>query len=346
MRSSRLVLLTAATLLLTALVVPCRAARAQASKVMASDADMLNNPGGVQLLHLLKGTPVYVGPAQGEWVPATIDGWIISNALHDDTRGGFDLSVSLAGGTTLRKAAGGAPLASVRLGALFKRIEAKDGWTRVRRTGWIPVAAVAASSANSSPAAHAAPPSPQRVAAPPPPPPQRAVPPPPAPAPVPTTSVVAGATLSSEPEGAVLTTLESPMRADVLEHRTGWTHVRFDAWVRDASLSTQAPGGITGADVRAAPDKYVGQTVEWTIEVLGIAEADELRPELPAGQPYLLARGPLPETGFLYVAITKEEADTLHRLEPLARIRIRATIRAGRSRFLPTPVLNFVRRLD
>jgi hypothetical protein len=157
---------------------------------------------------------------------------------------------------------------------------------------------------------------------------------------------VAGATLSSEPEGAVLTTLESPMRADVLEHRNGWTHVRFDAWVRDASLSTQAPGGITGADVRAAPDKYVGQTVEWTIEVLGIAEADELRPELPAGQPYLLARGPLPETGFLYVAITKEEADTLHRLEPLARIKIRATIRAGRSRFLPTPVLNFVRRLD
>jgi hypothetical protein len=33
-------------------------------------------------------------------------------------------------------------------------------------------------------------------------------------------------------------------------------------------------------------------------------------------------------------------------MEPLAKVRIRATIRAGRSRFLPTPVLTFVRRLD
>ena len=163
----------------------------------------------------------------------------------------------------------------------------------------------------------------------------------------PITNVAAGSGLFAEPGGSVAATLEAPLRADVLEHKNGWSHVRIDAWVRDASVGTaQTPGGITGADVRAAPDKYVGQTVEWNIEVLGIQKADELRPELPAGQPYLLARGPLPETGFLYIAITNDEADILHRLQPLAKIKIRATIRAGRSRFLPTPVLNFVRRLD
>ena len=117
-------------------------------------------------------------------------------------------------------------------------------------------------------------------------------------------------------------------------------------FTRSRSATRRHLAGITAAEIRAAPEKYVGQTVEWTIQVLGIQKADDLRPELPAGQPYLLARGPLPETGFVYVAITNEDADVFRRLQPLAQIKIRATIRAGRSRFLPTPVLNFVRRLD
>jgi hypothetical protein len=80
--------------------------------------------------------------------------------------------------------------------------------------------------------------------------------------------------------------------------------------------------------------------------VLAVREADDLRPELPKGQPYVLARGPLPETGFVYLAVPAAEAATFRRMEPLAEVRVRATIRAGRSRFLPTPVLTFVRRLD
>jgi hypothetical protein len=303
--------------------------RAQVPRVVGADADLLKAPGGIQLLHVLKGTSLAVGPAKGAWLPATIDGWIIENALRDDKRDGFDVSVSLTAGTTLRSRPAGAPMASVRLGALFERVEVKGGWTHVRRTGWIPAAAIAVASAVTAP------------------------PLPPIAAPVaalpvtPLTSIAAGSGVSGQPGGSIVATLEAPMHADVLDHRNGWSHVRIDAWVRDAALGTaQTPAAITGADIRAAPDKYVGQTVEWNIEVLGIQKADELRPELPAGQPYLLARGPLPETGFLYVAITNDEAEILHRLEPLAKIKIRATIRAGRSRFLPTPVLNFVRRLD
>ena len=301
----------------------------QAVRTLTGEADLLKAPGGIQLLHLLKGTPVSVGTANGAWLPATVDGWIVESAMHDDKRDGFDVSVALAAGTTLRAKAGGAPLASARLGALFQRVEVKGGWVHVRRTGWIPTAAIVAASVVTPPPPAAAPPAP------------------PAAIKVPSTSILAGSGLSMQPGGPVVATLEAPVSGDVVEHRNGWAHVRVDAWVRDAALGTaQSPGGITGADVRAAPEKYVGQTVEWTIEVLGIEKADELRPELPEGQPYLLARGPLPETGFLYVAITSEEAETLHRLEPLAKIKIRATIRAGRSRFLPTPVLNFVRRLD
>jgi hypothetical protein len=328
MRNPRVTVLNAAAAALVVLTGHIVSAQAPVPRVVGTETDLLKAPGGTQLLHLLKGTSLMAGPAKGAWLPATIDGWIIETALRDDKRDGFDVSVSLTAGTTLRARPAGAPLASARLGALFQRVETRGGWAHVRRTGWISAAAIAVASAP------AAPPS-GSVAA-----------PPPAPA-APITTVAPGSGLFAELGGSVAATLEAPLRADVLEHRNGWSHVRIDAWVHDAAVGTaQTPGGITGADVRAAPDKYVGQTVEWNIEVLGIQKADELRPELPAGQPYLLARGPLPETGFLYIAITNEEADILHRLQPLAKIKIRATIRAGRSRFLPTPVLNFVRRLD
>jgi len=327
MRNTRVTVVNAAAAALMVLSGHVASAQAPVPRVVGAETDLLKAPGGTQLLHLLKGTSLLAGPANGAWTPATIDGWIIETALRDDKRDGFDVSVSPTAGTTLRARPAGAPLASARLGALFQRVETRGGWTHVRRTGWIAATAIAAASAPAAPTS-------APVAA-------------PVPAAAAITTVAPGSGLFAELGGSVAATLEAPLRADVLEHKNGWSHVRIDAWVRDAAVGTaQTPGGITGADVRAAPDKYVGQTVEWNIEVLGIQKADELRPELPAGQPYLLARGPLPETGFLYIAITNEEADILHRLQPLAKIKIRATIRAGRSRFLPTPVLNFVRRLD
>ena len=52
------------------------------------------------------------------------------------------------------------------------------------------------------------------------------------------------------------------------------------------------------------------------------------------------------ETGFVYLAVPAAEAAAFRAMEPLSEVRVRATIRAGRSRFLPTPVLDLVRRLD
>lgn len=308
-------------------------ASAQARRSAVADEFLLREPGGVQLLQVLKGTPLVVGAASKGGYAATIDGWIPDNALHDDTRDGFDVSVSLAAGTTIRDQPGGKPLAAARLGALFDRIEARGGWVHVRRTGWMPASAFAAPAPATPPAR-----APAGGATP------RPVPPAVRPA---TTTVNAGAGLAAAPGGAVAATLESPLHASVVEHRNGWAHVQIDAWVRDGSVGdAPEPGAITAADLRADPDKYVGQTVEWTVQVLGIEKADELRPELPAGQPYLLARGPLPESGFVYIALSNADADAFRKLEPLSTVRIRATIRAGRSRFLPTPVLNFVRRLE
>lgn len=303
---------------------------------MTADVDLLKEPAGIQLLHILKGTPLVVGTAKGGGFPATIEGWIPENALHDDKRDGFDISVALSAGTTLRDKPGGSPLASARLGALFDRVETRNGWVHVKRTGWVVAAAFAAP----APAPAATPPPPTPAAGP--------LHPPASPGGAPpATTVAAGAVMAAQPGGSGVATLESPLHASVLEHKGGWAHVQIDAWVRDAAVgNAPEPTGITAADIRAAPEKYVGQTVEWTVQLLGIQKADELRPELPAGQPYLLARGPLPESGFVYVAITNDEVDAFRKLEPLAKIKIRATILAGKSRFLPTPVLNFIRRLD
>jgi len=299
---------------------------AQGGRPLALETDLVKDPGGPVLAHLAAGTPVVIGTANGAWTQATMNGWVAANAVHEDRRDGFDVAIDAGAGTPLRELpGGGAVLGTARAGALFNRIETRNGWVHVRRPGWVAGAALIAHApvaATTSPPAAKAPPPAQ-------------------------TTVNAGATISAQSGGAAVATLEAPLSAEVLERRGGWTHVRVDAWVHDAALgNAPAPGGITAAEIRASPDKYVGQTVEWTIQVIGVQKADELRPELPAGQPYLLARGPLPESGFVYVAITTEDADVFRRLEPLAKIRIRATIRAGRSRFLPTPVLNLVRRLD
>jgi hypothetical protein len=117
--------------------------------------------------------------------------------------------------------------------------------------------------------------------------------------------------------------------------------------VRDGSIGeAPPPGSITAADIRSQPDRYVGQTVEWTLQVISVQKADELRPELPTGQSYVLARGPLPESGFVYMVIPAEEEAMFRGLQPLTKLRVRATVRAGRSKYLQVPVLTFVRRLD
>ena len=79
-------------------------------------------------------------------------------------------------------------------------------------------------------------------------------------------------------------------------------------------------GGVTAAEVRANPDRYVGQIVEWRVQYVAAQVADDLRPEMPAGQPYLLVRGPLPEPGFIYVMVPRAEVARFEALPPEATI--------------------------
>ena len=318
---------------------------AQGGDRTTAAADFVKDPGGTVLGRIAANAAVTFGATRGSWREVTLEGWVAATSLKDDSRDGFDVSVASSAAALVRNAPD--PNASARAtavtGALFHRLGTRSGWVQVRRTAWLPRSATEAT-------AQVAPP----PAAPPPPP-----PPPPAPAAsvdsaptgAPATaggqSVIGGNDFSARADGPPIGRLEATRSVDVVEERDGWSRIRLEVWVRNAALgNAPATGQISAAEIRADPERYIGQTVEWSLQVLAVQRADELRPELPLGQPYVLARGPLPETGFVYLVVQGDQVDVFRNLDPLAQVRVRATIRAGKTRFLPTPVLDLVRRLD
>jgi hypothetical protein len=82
--------------------------------------------------------------------------------------------------------------------------------------------------------------------------------------------------------------------------------------------------------------------VEWRVQFVAIQKADELRPEIPEGQPYLLTRGPLPEPGFVYVVVPSNKVSQFEAVPALKELTIRGTIRAASTKYLPTPVIDLV----
>ena len=94
--------------------------------------------------------------------------------------------------------------------------------------------------------------------------------------------------------------------------------------------------------MQATPEKFVGQTLDWRLQIIAVQLADELRPEMPSGQPYLLTRGPLPEAGFVYVMIPPDRVAEFRALPALHEMTLRVTLKAARTRYLATPVAELV----
>jgi hypothetical protein len=121
--------------------------------------------------------------------------------------------------------------------------------------------------------------------------------------------------------------------------------VQFEGWVKTADLATAPPGvlvGVSAAELRADPQRYVGQVVRWTLQVIALETADDLRPDLADGTPYLLARGPLPERGFVYVIVPEAKKAAVATLAPLATVQVTARVRVGRARFIGNPVVELL----
>jgi hypothetical protein len=136
---------------------------------------------------------------------------------------------------------------------------------------------------------------------------------------------------------------ETPVR--VLGKTGEWTRVQVEGWVRTSDLELAPSGvliGVSAAELRAEPARYEGKVVLWTLQYVATQVADDLRPDIPRGMTYLLARGPLPERGFVYVVVSEARRTLVETLTTLATLRVTARVRASRSRFLGNPVVDLL----
>jgi hypothetical protein len=318
---------------------------AQEERRLEAPADLHRDPDGTPLVSLPAGAAVEAGEAAGDWREVTVEGWIYRPSTAPTKRDGFDLVVSSSEGENLRRVPNGPIVGRAREGTLLERVGAKGKWFRVRRDGWVPREAVPAKTPTArapTPAQGKARPKPAKPAA------DTSVSPDPptaSPASIEGVETLRETGLSRMPDSAATSTLPAGTPARVIGRSGEWVRVQVEGWVREADLKPAESGvlaGITAAEVRAAPEKFVGQTLDWRLQVIAVQLADELRPEMPPDQPYLLTRGPLPEPGFVYVTIPPSRIAEFRALPPLHEMVMRVTLKAARTRYLATPVAELV----
>ena len=315
---------------------------AQDQGEISTDTRLRKDPDGVPLVSLPAGTEVETKNARGEWHEVVVEGWIFTSSTSPTRRDGFDLVVSNSDGENIRESPNGEVVGRVRAGALLRKLETRGGWTRVSRTGWVPSNAVSSPAPADTPAVSR---SDSALAS-------TGVAPVTAPRPaVPETdrAAVARATpIYASPQGGQYGTLQAGAPARVLGRSGEWVRVSVDGWVRDIDLQAATGGaltGVTAAEVRAEPARYVGRTVDWRLQLISVQTADELRTEMSRGQRYLLTRGPLPEPGFVYVTVTTAQAAEFRAMPALQEMVLRVNIKAPRTKYLTTPVVELVSRV-
>ena len=154
--------------------------------------------------------------------------------------------------------------------------------------------------------------------------------------------------LFATPQGGQYGTLENGAPTRIVGRNGEWVRVQTEGWVKESDLEEASGGALTGisaADVRSDPARYLGKTVEWRLQLISVQTADELRTEIPRGQKYLLTRGPLPEPGFVYVTVTEAQAAEFRSLPALQELTLRVIIKAAKTKYLTTPVVEFVSRI-
>jgi hypothetical protein len=322
---------------------------AQEERRLETSADLHRDPDGTPLVSLPAGAPVEAGTADGDWRKVTVEGWIYRPSTSPTRRDGFDLVVTSDEGENLRGEPNGPIVGRAREGTLLERVGERGKWFRVRRDGWVPREAVPAKQAadttrrrgeavrrsggraDSGSAQVRVPSTP-------------AAPAPPS-APVEGVETLRETGLSRAPDSSAIANLPAGTSARVLGRSGDWVRVQVEGWVRGVDVKPAEAGvlaGISAAEVRASPDRFVGQTLDWRLQIIAVQLADELRPEMPSGQPYLLTRGPLPEPGFVYVMIPPDRVAEFRALPALHEMTLRVTLKAARSRYLATPVAELV----
>jgi len=356
MQSSRA--LRALPVVLGLVTPPSLAAQAR-YRVTTDGAWFYQEPGGKRLARLARGAVLMGGETQGDWQGVMLEGWIFTTSVGPTPRAGYDLTVTRAPEENVRSAPAGALIGKLPQGFLLNKVaEGTAGrWVHVTRAGWVEktdletVAQVASSRTASADTGSGEPTPGPRPGAPGTPGHGPGVgqpdtnPNPSAPVDPSRVASARRTILYRAPEGEPTGTLAPSAPLRVLGRSGEWARVELEGWVKSADLEIAPPGvlvGITAAELRTDPQRYAGQVLRWTLQFISTQKADELRPEIPNGATYFLARGPLPERGFVYVVVPEAKRAQLETLTPLATIQVTARVRTGRTRFLGNPVLDMI----
>lgn len=305
-------------------------------RVSTSGAWFYQAAAGRRLAQVESGATLEQGAVQGDWAQVTLDGWIFGASVGSTTQGGHDLGVTKGPSENLRAAPAGEVVARLSAGFLLDKQGEQGRWVHVRREGWMQRSALTTVATQSAV-------SPQ--------PPGRGpgVKPPDStpPAVVDPGRVQAARStpLYRAPDATTDATVAANAPLKVLGRAGEWTRVSLEGWVKTADLQSAPSGvlvGVSAAELRAEPERYVGVTLRWTLQSIALRTADDLRPDIPDGATYLLARGPMPERGFVYVVVPPAKRAAVLALAPLATVQVTVRVRTGRSRFIGNPVVDLV----
>jgi len=315
------------------------AAAQQRWRVTNDGAWFYQTVSGKRLARLARGA-ILSGVAQDGAIAVTMEGWIFAASVGPTDRDGYNLAVTRAPEENLRSAPAGALVAKLTQGFLLSRVDTTGRWVHVRRDGFVgkddlePIAETAqppglrAGGDDSSTRSPTRPTGPDTT----PTDPTRALP-------------TRRATVYRAPDGPALGALapETPLR--ILSRSGEWSRVQFEGWVKSADLRPAPAGvlvGVSAAELRADPQRYTGQVLKWTVQYIALETADDMRPDIPDGTPYVLARGPLPERGFVYIVIPEARKADIAKLPPLVTLGVTVRVRIGRSRYIGNPVVELI----
>jgi len=321
---------------------------AQDQRHLSDSTDLHRDPEGAPLVSLPAGAAVETGAVKGDWREAAVEGWIFSPSTSPTRRDGYDLVVTSDDGENLRRDPNGPVVGRIREGTLLERVGKQGKWFQVRREGWVPRSAVASRQGHGKPAEPAqvqqTPVKPAQASA------GGKARTPPAPVAAPAgpaegVEVSRETGLARAPDSTPYATLQPGIPARVMGRSGEWVRVQLDGWIKEADLKPADNGvlrEVSAEEVHKSPGKFVGQPLEWRLQLIAVQVADELRPEIPAGHPYLLTRGPLPEPGFVYVTVPDTMVARFRALPPLQELTLRVSLTAARTRYLATPVADLL----
>lgn len=146
--------------------------------------------------------------------------------------------------------------------------------------------------------------------------------------------------LQAAPDGDTLAVLPPGARVQALGRQGEWTRVRVEGWTRSPVAAPET--ALSPSLLRAEPEAHNGRSVAWSARFLALQRADEVRTDFSPGELYVLARDPNGEPGFVYIAVTPEQALAVRRLIPLQRFDFVGRVRAGASPLMGHPILELV----